>query len=141
MSSDSSSHSSYSDDDDFSTSSSPQLPPQKVILLIRSDLAMSAGKVAAQSGHAIHALCRECPESIALTEWEEFDSTIIALSVKDLDELQEVLDRAVEAGIPTFTVQDAGRTEVEEGTTTCAAIGPAGDEQLKGVTGMLKLYK
>ncbi len=117
--------------------------PHKVVIVIREDLQMSSGKVAAQSGHAIHLLCRGCPEGPALEEWEEGDSgsAIIALAVKNLDELEEVRRRANLVDIPCFPVIDAGRTEVEEGTCTVMAVGPATNEQLKPVTGHLRLYK
>eukprot|EP00434_Breviolum_minutum_P041405 symbB.v1.2.036829.t1/scaffold5292.1/size28769/2 len=40
--------------------------------------------------------------------------------------------------IEAESIQDAGHTEVEPGTTTVLAIGPAGGKQLDEVTGHLK---
>ena len=117
--------------------------PRKVVVCIREDLGMSAGKVAAQTGHAIHALCRDCPQGPALDAWENEDdgSAIICLAVPDMSELIRIKEKATEAGIPCFPVFDAGRTEVESGTCTVMAVGPATNEELQPITGRLRLYK
>lgn len=117
--------------------------PRKVVVCVREDLRMSAGKVAAQVGHAIHALCRDCPLSEALEAWEDEDngSTIVCLAVPDLTEIQRIQEQATTLSIPTFPIFDAGRTEVESGTCTVMAVGPATNEELKPITGHLRLYK
>ena len=42
---------------------------------------------------------------------------------------------ALAAGLPTYTIEDAGRTEVEPGTRTVTAIGPAPKALLDAITG------
>lgn len=42
-------------------------------------------------------------------------------------------------GLATYLVQDAGRTQVEPGSRTVLAIGPAPKSQIDLVTGDLKL--
>ena len=123
--------------------STDEIIPRKVVVCVREDLGMSAGKVAAQTGHAIHALCRDCPAGPALTAWEDEDggSTIICLAVSDMTELIKVRDAATAAGISCFPIFDAGRTEVESGTCTVMAVGPATNEELDAITGKLRLYK
>ena len=131
-------------EEDFSSSSSEgSMPPHKVVVLIREDLGMSAGKASAQTGHAIHALCRESVPSAALREWEdgESGSAIVCLAVKDLAELQSLRAKAESVGIPSFEVRDGGRTEVQPDTLTVLALGPATHDQLSPITGRRRLYK
>jgi len=124
-------------------SSAEPAEPRKVVVCVREDLSMSAGKVAAQTGHAIHSLCRECPAGAALSAWEneEYGSAIICLAVQNLQDLMQVRDDAISGGVPIFKIFDAGRTEVEAGTCTVMAVGPATNAELAPITGRLKLYK
>ena len=49
-------------------------------------------------------------------------------------------ERALELGVLTASISDAGRTEVEPGTFTCMAIGPNYEHIIDRITGHLKLY-
>jgi peptidyl-tRNA hydrolase len=54
--------------------------------------------------------------------------------------LQEALERkAAAAGMPTYIVCDAGRTQIPAGSQTVLAIGPAPKSLVDSVTGHLKL--
>ena len=54
--------------------------------------------------------------------------------------LQAELERkAAAAGIGTYIVYDAGRTQIPAGSQTVLAIGPAAKSLLNGITGHLKL--
>lgn len=50
-----------------------------------------------------------------------------------------MLAQAKGAGLSTYTVADAGRTEVEPGTETVGCIGPAYAAEIDAVTGSLSL--
>lgn len=52
------------------------------------------------------------------------------------NELEEV---AKKAGLPTYQVHDAGRTQIAAGSQTVLAIGPATKSALDKITGHLKL--
>lgn len=54
--------------------------------------------------------------------------------------LQRELSAAARlAGLPTYIVQDAGRTQVAPGSRTVLAIGPAPRSAIDQVTGHLRL--
>jgi PTH2 family peptidyl-tRNA hydrolase len=46
---------------------------------------------------------------------------------------------ALAAGLPVELIRDAGRTQVEPGTVTCCAVGPADSARIDAVTGELSL--
>jgi len=103
---------------------------------------MSAGKLAAQVGHSIHSLCAETVD-VRMEAWEDEDSgsKIVVLGVQDLLQLESIISRAEEMGIGAFPIEDAGRTEVDPGTTTVAAIGPCYECLINVLTGGLRPYK
>ena len=59
----------------------------------------------------------------------------IALKVDSEAEMDAIITAARAAGLPTYTIEDAGRTEVEPGTRTVTAIGPAPKALLDAITG------
>ena len=112
--------------------------PHKLTLVVRRDLGMSTGKVAAQSVHAALGVVRRASEEV-VEAWEALGETTVVLGCQDLAEL-EGLEAAAEAtGLPTHRVSDAGRTEVEPGAVTVLAIGPAPIADIDTVTGQLSL--
>jgi PTH2 family peptidyl-tRNA hydrolase len=115
----------------------------KVVVIARYDLGMSAGKLAAQVGHAIHIMCRSAEDDTLISEWEELESgaKIVVLGVHDQASMDEVCYRARSLEIGTYPIEDAGRTEVPPGSMTVAAIGPCYEAILDVVTGHLRPYK
>jgi len=109
----------------------------KMILLVRKDLNMGVGKIAAQCCHAAVGACR----ANDFQEWRDQGEAKIVLGVKNKDELMKYCTLAREAGLPTYEIEDAGRTEVAPGTMTVAAIGPARKVLIDAVTGKLRLLK
>ncbi len=112
-----------------------------MVLVVRHDLGLSAGKVAVQVAHAAVLLTRraESRSPEALEAWLAEGQRKIALEVPSLVELEE-LDREARArGILTAWVDDAGFTEVPPGTRTCLGLGPAPDGTLDPLTGTLPL--
>ena len=113
----------------------------KVVLVLRGELRLTAGKVAVQAAHAAVMLTRaaESRNPAALDQWLREGQKKIALVVPTLGEL-ELLDRAARAkGVPTVWVEDAGLTEVAPGTRTCLGLGPARASQVDAITGSLDL--
>lgn len=83
----------------------------------------------------LHALGKQ----ILLAQWEECGQPKICLKAHDNSELSALAARARMAGLPTFAVHDAGRTQVAAGSKTILAIGPAGRSDIDKVTGQLRL--
>ena len=111
----------------------------KMVCLVRKDLSMSKGKIAAQTGHAFVGtyriamrlpLCREWVKA-----WSARGCKKITLHIGSEAELLACHAAALEAGLPSTVIEDAGRTEVEPGTKTVCAIGPAPDHLIDELTG------
>ncbi|HYB78237.1 MAG TPA: aminoacyl-tRNA hydrolase [Thermoplasmata archaeon] len=113
----------------------------KMVLVLRGELRLTAGKAAVQAAHAAVMLVRlaEKRDPDVLERWLDQGQRKIALVVPTLAEL-ETLERGARArGIPSLWVEDAGFTEVPPGTRTCLGLGPAPDAELDPLTGQLEL--
>jgi len=117
----------------------------KMVLIVRQDLGMGVGKIAAQVGHAVLGAYQTIVESEdvkqqeALFNWEENGQAKIVLKIKSKEEMLEVSKKAKQAGLNYYIVADAGRTQIEAGSLTVLAVGPASSADLDPVTGHLKL--
>jgi len=113
----------------------------KLVVVVRGELRLTAGKAAVQVAHAAVLLARRCEakEPREFEAWWAGGQRKVALQVRTLAELEEVDRRARAASIPTAWVEDAGFTEVPPGTRTCLGLGPAPDAMLDPVTGSLDL--
>jgi len=112
-----------------------------MVLVLRGELRLTAGKAAVQAAHAAVMLVQlsEKKDPSTLKTWLEQGQRKIALVVPTLDELG-TLERAARAhGIPSVWVEDAGFTEVPPGTRTCLGLGPAPDSEFDPLTGQLAL--
>jgi len=113
----------------------------KQVLVVREDLQMGRGKVAAQCCHASVGAFKRLwrRRDAALLRWDECGQTKVVLGVGSLEELHEILRKAQELDIGNYLVSDAGRTQVEPGTQTVLAVGPAPVATVNKVTGHLRL--
>jgi peptidyl-tRNA hydrolase, PTH2 family len=112
---------------------------EKLALLIRTDLDMSRGKIAAQAAHAAVAAVLASQGSSDCAAWLAEGQPKVVLRVPSAEELSRIAGAARAAGLPVEVVQDAGRTQVPSGTLTCCAIGPAASAQVDQLTGSLSL--
>ena len=110
----------------------------KQVILVRADLKLSKGKMSSQVSHAsVESVFKSKKEIIE--RWRKEGMKKIVLKVKDLDELLKYKKEAEENKLVTALITDAGKTEVEPGTTTCLAIGPDEEEKIDKITGKLKI--
>jgi PTH2 family peptidyl-tRNA hydrolase len=111
----------------------------KLALVVRTDLGMGRGKIAAQVAHAAVIAVLRNLGSAAFRDWLRDGQPKVVLKVGTEDDLRRVCTEAEAAGLPVSVVRDAGRTQVAAGTLTCCAIGPAAADDVDAVVGDLSL--
>lgn len=138
----------------------------KQMIVIRRDLKMRKGKIAAQASHAcveatLMALAKEqrlnevCvaenqnwvylnhshEDTSALTNWFDAGVAKICVYVDSEEELLELANQGREQGFVVALIKDAGFTEFHgEPTFTCIAFEPLAAEDIDPLTGDLPLY-
>lgn len=112
----------------------------KQIIIMRKDLKMPRGKEIAQGAHASMKATLLNMEHPSVKEWLAGKFTKIAVGVDSEEELLAVLANARAAGLIAELVTDAGLTVFNGvATNTCGAVGPASHDDLKPITGHLRL--
>jgi PTH2 family peptidyl-tRNA hydrolase len=135
----------------------------KQVIVIRKDLHMRKGKIAAQAAHAamkvvldrmlVHEYAQDSTvwegcyvwqltvfESEPLYRWLKGAFTKVVVSVDSEVDLLKIQYEAKEAGLLTALIEDAGKTEFHGvKTTTALAIGPDWSSKIDPITGNLKL--
>lgn len=110
----------------------------KQVILVRKDLDLPKGKLAAQSAHAsVEAVLKSSKKIV--DAWRTAGMTKVVLKVKDEKELLKYLQLANNAHLVTALITDAGRTVIAPGTKTCLGIGPDEEQKIDEVTGKLAL--
>ena len=135
----------------------------KMMIVMRRDLKMRKGKIAAQSGHAcIEAIFRalikegrtgdlEMTEgetvlknngkNTPLSDWFEYGCAKVCVYVDSEEALLDIAEKAEEKGIIAAVITDAGMTEFHGvPTKTCLALEPLPAEVADEITGALPLY-
>ncbi len=110
----------------------------KQIILVRKDLKLPKGKMAAQVAHAALDAALKADKKL-MQEWLSVGGGKIVLSVADEKEMLHLFGRAKDAGLPASLITDAGHTVVEPGTRTCVGIGPAEGKRIDAITRHLKM--
>ena len=138
----------------------------KQMIVMRRDLKMRKGKIAAQAGHAcveatLLALVREgrlgqvrateddswvyldddgC-DPTPLSDWFDAGVAKVCVYVDSEEELLDLAVRGKELGFAVALIRDAGHTEFHgEPTFTCLAFEPLSAEQIDPLTGELPLF-
>lgn len=125
----------------------------KQVIVVRKDLNMRKGKIAAQVAHASmkfliansysdHTTRGEFVAAINDIEknWLLYHMAKIVVYVESEQELLDLVQKGRANDIQTHTIIDAGKTEFNGvPTLTCAAFGPDRSSKIDKVTGHLKL--
>lgn len=91
-----------------------------MVFLVRMDLKMGLGKIAAQVGHATIGAYKQIEElskkneeiEVLLFDWMENGSKKIALKVETEEEILELVAKAKSKKVNYHLVHDAGKTQV-----------------------------
>jgi PTH2 family peptidyl-tRNA hydrolase len=130
----------------------------KQVIVVRKDLNMRKGKLAAQVAHASMAFITRNLDVVGKTrlfdgefavhtlltqeqlDWLSSSFTKICVYVNSEEELEAVASKAEAAGLTTHRIIDNGLTEFNGVKTfTCVGIGPAECSKINEVTGHLPL--
>ncbi len=113
----------------------------KQAIVMRADLGMGKGKLVAQGSHAsVDAFEKAMHSNPDWTDkWREGGMMKITVKVHSEAELVEAFAAAKRAKLPCSLIMDAGHTQVEPGSKTAVAIGPAPENEIDKITGKLKL--
>ncbi|GAB4826421.1 hypothetical protein Ancab_009286 [Ancistrocladus abbreviatus] len=112
----------------------------KMVLVVRNDLKMGKGKIAAQCSHATLGLYKKLIKRApkALKRWEDCGQVKVVVKVDSEEDMLVLQERAKAIQLPTHITIDAGRTQITPNSRTVMAIlGPA--DMVDDVTGGLKL--
>lgn len=128
--------------------------------MIRKDLAMRKGKMIAQGSHGSFAAVLnqmkveivgskrvftlevdvDCPLDRWLARKEGDSFKKICVYVKSEEELDNLYQAGIDAGLPCVLITDAGLTEFKgTPTKTCCVIGPGHPDEVDKITGDLPL--
>ena len=113
----------------------------KQVILVRKDLKLGKGKLAAQVAHASLDITLKIAKYFPkeYLEWKEQGMKKVVLEVANEKELIEFKRKFENAGMKTKLVVDAGRTEIPAGTKTCLGVGPYPENKIDKISGKLKI--
>lgn len=110
----------------------------KQVILVRQDLKLPKGKLAAQSAHAsVETVLKS--DSELIKAWRDEGMAKIVVKVKDEKELVNYFQQAKDNNLTASLITDAGKTVIAPGTKTCVGIGPDDEELIDQITGELSL--
>jgi len=110
----------------------------KQVIIVRNDLKMPKGKLAAQVAHgSVEAVLNS--DSKIVQAWKKQGMKKSVLKVPTEKELRDLLVIAKNYDLKVGLINDAGRTFLEPGTTTVLGIGPDIEEKINKITGHLQL--
>lgn len=113
----------------------------KMVIIVRTDLNMTHGKVASQCAHAAVTLYDAANRSgnVVLKSWLLSGQPKIVLRGSNEKELRRLYDVAKGKKLNACLIFDAGRTQIDSGTLTVVGIGPNKVEDVDEITKDLRL--
>ncbi|MCA9477981.1 MAG: peptidyl-tRNA hydrolase Pth2 [Nanoarchaeota archaeon] len=110
----------------------------KQVIIVRNDLKLPKGKLAAQCAHASVEGVLKADKDV-VSSWRRSGMMKIVVKVESESDLYKYAQLAKDKRLPVSIITDAGKTVVAPGTTTCCGVGPASEDELDAITGDLKL--
>ena len=112
----------------------------KQAIVAREDIGMGTGKLAAQVAHASLQAYEDADQQ-QQRQWKQGGPKKVVLKGEGEQQLFELAEQAKRSGLPNAIVRDAGHTQLDPGTVTALAVGPAAEADVDSVTGSLSLYR
>ena len=117
----------------------------KMVFLVRQDLGMGKGKIAAQVAKAAVGLFDDIInrkneyQQSEVEYWNTFVTKKIVLKAPNIDTIINVSKLCKDAKLPYVVISDAGHTQIPAGSVTVIGIGPDASEKIDKITGGFKL--
>ena len=113
----------------------------KMVIVTRTDLNLSPGKLAAQVAHAAVACTLDTKKTKPkwFKKWMDDGGKKAVVKVESVDDFYSLRKKAKSLDIVSYIITDAGHTEIPSGTETVLGIGPAPSNIIEQVTGELSL--
>lgn len=113
----------------------------KQAIIVRTDIKMGKGKMAAQVSHAslMSYIETEKTHRDMAKAWLDTGEKKIVLKVDSEDSLRKLYDAFRYKKIPCALVTDSGLTQLPPGTLTALGVGPWKSDELNPITSSLKL--
>ena len=113
----------------------------KQAVVIRTDLKMGKGKIAAQASHAAVSAAEEARKHHKAwwEAWLDEGQRKVVVKVKSEAELLQLKQQAGRMRVPCALIYDRGLTQLPPDTLTCLGIGPAPNDEVDKITGKLPL--
>jgi PTH2 family peptidyl-tRNA hydrolase len=111
----------------------------KMVIVTRSDLKLSLGKLAAQVAHAAVecALKTKSENSKWFKKWQNEGAKKVVVKVDNEKDFYPLKEKAEKLEIIANIISDAGHTEIPAGTKTVLGVGPAPNNLIDQITGRL----
>ena len=111
----------------------------KMVIVARSDLKLSPGKLAAQVAHAAVecALNTKKNNPKWFNKWQNEGAKKAVVKVDSEKDFFSLKEKAEDLKMVAHIISDAGLTEIPAGTKTVLGIGPAPNNLIDQVTGEL----
>lgn len=110
----------------------------KQVIVLRKDLNMRKGKIAAQAAHASRGASKFADDQ-EVSFWEMQGQTKIVVGVEGKEELLELYKEVNNDGLPAKLVEDLAHTEFDERKLTAVGIGPCLEDEIDEYTSHLNL--
>ena len=113
----------------------------KMVIVTRTDLNLSPGKLAVQVAHAAVSCALETKKlnSKWFSKWQNEGAKKVVVKVDCEDDFYPLKEKAEQLKLVAHLITDAGHTEIPAGTKTVLGIGPAPNNTIDQVTGKIAL--
>jgi len=113
----------------------------KMVIVTRKDLKLSPGKLAAQVAHAAVACTLQTKKNNSkwFNKWQNEGGKKVIVAVDTVKDFFILKEKAENLKIESTIIEDAGHTEIPQGTKTVLGIGPAPSNIIDQITRDLPL--